>query len=218
MSDNEYDSNRRKRSSLVWQYFEKLSNSRVKCRICQHEQRYMGNTANSLRHLKVKHDIDARACGLNDPENVRKMKELSVSTLELEQSIAAKKGHFVENDCSNSFGNNVNEDEQPQMKERVLFHNHESRKKVDPYNSDSELPVDPEYFEELTTKDNQEHEPTKNNPISGTTKRRLYLEEQRIIAETNYFREKADYFRIQKHLAFLQAKKIKYELDLLYGK
>lgn len=83
MSDDEHNSNKdgdirvRKRSSLVWQYFEKLSRSRVKCRVCQHEQKYLGNTANALRHLKVKHDVDARPIGLTDPENVKRMKALT---------------------------------------------------------------------------------------------------------------------------------------------
>lgn len=54
----------------------------------------------------------------------------------------------------------------------------------------------------------------------GATKRKTSptLEEQRIMAETEYYREKAAYFRIQKHLAFLQAKKVKYELEQLYGR
>ncbi|GBP88621.1 hypothetical protein EVAR_100548_1 [Eumeta japonica] len=72
MSDNEEstkDGPTRKRGSLVWQYFEKLSSVRVKCRICQHEQRYMGNTANALRHLKVKHDIDFYDEGEHRNEN-----------------------------------------------------------------------------------------------------------------------------------------------------
>lgn len=48
--------------------------------------------------------------------------------------------------------------------------------------------------------------------------RRIKLEEDRIIAETEYFREKAAYFRIQKHLTALQAKKIKVELEQITSK
>lgn len=39
------------------------------------------------------------------------------------------------------------------------------------------------------------------------------LEEDRILAETEYFREKAAFFRIQKHLTALQAKKVKLEIE-----
>lgn len=147
MSDNESDSNRRKRSSLVWQYFEKLSDSRVKCRICRHEQRYMGNTANALRHLKVKHDIDARACGLSDPENVRKMKALSVSASHLEKTIAViQKGQQFENSYSNKQVNDNGQNELPEIKEKLFCHNRQSGEaaihtveEIDPYNSGSEV-------------------------------------------------------------------------------
>lgn len=59
-----------------------------------------------------------------------------------------------------------------------------------------------------------------NHVGTTATKRKTSptLEEQRIMAETEYYREKAAYFRIQKHLAFLQAKKVKYELEQLYGR
>lgn len=43
--------------------------------------------------------------------------------------------------------------------------------------------------------------------------RKSKLEEDRIKAETEYFREKAAYFRLQKHLTVLQAKKIKLEIE-----
>lgn len=99
MSDNN-DSNEdmpiRKRASLVWQYFEKLTSFRIKCRICQHEQRYMGNTANALRHLKAKHDIDARPVGLTDPENVKRMKALSTSGIPFKHTLAAIN---IKNEC-----------------------------------------------------------------------------------------------------------------------
>ncbi|XP_013117082.1 uncharacterized protein LOC106094417 [Stomoxys calcitrans] len=220
MSDNEFESRRKIRKSLVWQYFEKLSTNRMKCRICMHDQRYMGNTANALRHLKVKHDIDARACGLDDPENVRRMKELSRSSSQLEETIAAIRG------------NNYNSDDGPfqavsrrPSKTQDIF-NYDGETEFDPYNSDNEHVVeigqDSKNFLR-TNVQNLESSPlpkftSSSSSKSGMKRKELSLEEERIVAETEYFREKAAYFRIQKHLALLQAKKVKHELQQLYGK
>lgn len=44
---------------------------------------------------------------------------------------------------------------------------------------------------------------------------RSQLDEERVIAETEYFREKAAYFKLQKHLTALQAKKIRLEIEQL---
>lgn len=56
-----------------------------------------------------------------------------------------------------------------------------------------------------------------SNAASGK-KRNMNLVDERLIAETEYFREKAAYYRIQKHLSALQAKRAKYELDQLFAK
>lgn len=143
MSDNENESNnRRKRTSLVWQYFEKLNSMRVKCRICLHEMRYMGNTANSLRHLKVKHEIDARAQGLEDPENVKRMKALSGCSSTLDQTIAAIKSeqqqtnsaidHSCEEDVDNQ-GRTI------KSSRNSISNCDEEETEVDPYCSDNEV-------------------------------------------------------------------------------
>lgn len=147
MSDND-GSNKdvpiRKRASLVWQYFEKLSSVRVKCRICQHEQRYMGNTANALRHLKAKHDIDARAVGLSDPENVKRMKALSTSGIPFEQTIAAI---TIKNECHYADDNDNDEDHHDEGKEREetederSFKSSRNRRRVNVY--ENEVDIDP---------------------------------------------------------------------------
>ncbi|XP_075148545.1 uncharacterized protein LOC142222336 [Haematobia irritans] len=207
-SDHENDNVKKKRGgSLVWQLYKKLSSSKMKCLICMHEQRYLGNTANALRHLKVKHDIDARACGLNDPENVRRMKELCVSPRQLEQSIS-----FIQ-------GNDTYEDENSQHSIRKSTTRHkipfDDEPEFDPYTDNEclvEMGEDSKNFVQSDVKKpsdklNTSDSPTKQNDYS--------LEEKKIIAETEYYREKAAYFRIQKHLSLLQAKKAKYELQQL---
>lgn len=87
MSSSENESKKdlplRKRKSLVWQYFEKLSRARVRCRICRHEQNYQGNTGNILRHLKAKHQVDATQRGQMDPDNLQRLKALNNSTVNM---------------------------------------------------------------------------------------------------------------------------------------
>ncbi|XP_037948979.1 uncharacterized protein LOC119680299 [Teleopsis dalmanni] len=46
-----------------------------------------------------------------------------------------------------------------------------------------------------------------------SSKRLQKLDEERILMETEYFREKAGYYRMQKYLTALQAKKLKYEIE-----
>lgn len=65
-----------RRVSLVWKYFDKLNNTRIKCRLCGHEQNYQCTTGNILRHLKNKHDLDATINGMKDPKNIQRMHEL----------------------------------------------------------------------------------------------------------------------------------------------
>lgn len=69
---------------------------------------------------------------------------------------------------------------------------------------------------------NKDDEDELMNPYQNfkrnTNRKRSSLEDERIKAEIEYFREKAAYFRIQKHLTALQAKKVKFELEQLYAK
>ncbi|XP_037816139.1 uncharacterized protein LOC119606656 [Lucilia sericata] len=236
MSDND-ESNKdvplRKRASLVWQYFEKLSSVRVKCRICQHEQRYMGNTANALRHLKAKHDIDARAVGLADPENVKRMKALSTSGIPFEQRIAAinikSENRFDEDDedqrtegSRQKEGEDESEDvghsKYSRNRQRISVYDNEAD--IDPYGNNEEPFIDFNDSNNHYTSKDELGEPFENNRNSknNLNRKRSTLEDERIIAETEYFREKAAYFRIQKHLTALQAKKVKFELEQLYAK
>ncbi|XP_075170561.1 uncharacterized protein LOC142242993 [Haematobia irritans] len=217
-SDNDNGTSKKKLGgSLVWQLYTKLKDSRMKCLICMHEQRYLGNTANALTHLKVKHNIEARRCGLKDPENVKRMKELCPNPRQLEQSIA-----YIQD---NEFGEDENPLHMPRKSSstRQEIPSFEDALDFDPYNSDNELPVevmvDNKNFARANIKTFTE---SINNPKQtfndSPSKRKDYsLEDKRIIAETEYYREKAAYFRIQKHLALLQAKKVKYELKQLFG-
>ncbi|KAM7361245.1 uncharacterized protein ACRADG_010750 [Cochliomyia hominivorax] len=236
MSDND-GSNKdmpiRKRASLVWQYFEKLSSVRVKCRICQHEQRYMGNTANALRHLKAKHDIDARAIGLSDPENVKRMKALSTVGIPFEPTIAAI---HIKNECN--FDDEEEDQHQTNEKEvdeveddhhfkyssndqRISIYDNADND-IDPYGNNDEPLVDfNDTKNHYMSKYDEDDEDTFNQNRklkSASTRKRSSLEDERTRAEIEYFREKAAYFRILKHLTALQAKKVKFELEQLYEK
>lgn len=66
------------------------------------------------------------------------------------------------------------------------------------------------FYEELQ-EDSIYNDDHKEQDLKSARKEKL--EENRILAETEYFREKAAYFRIQKHFTALQAKKIKLEID-----
>ncbi|XP_065360839.1 uncharacterized protein LOC135954573 [Calliphora vicina] len=234
MSDNEEcnkDVPIRKRASLVWQYFEKLSSVRVKCRICQHEQRYMGNTANALRHLKAKHDIDARAVGLADPENVKRMKALSTSGIPFEPAIAAinikNECHFDDDNEDQDTEDREKDGDEEEDERHLKFSRNRQRinlyskeTDIDPYGNNDEPFIDfSDTNNHLTSKDDLEDTLNHNrNTKSSSNRKRSSLEDDRIIAETEYFREKAAYFRIQKHLSALQAKKVKFELEQMYAK
>lgn len=151
MSDNEdsmKDGPTRKRGSLVWQYFEKLSSVRVKCRICQHEQRYMGNTANALRHLKVKHDIDVRPIGLSDPENVKRMKALAPFGVQpFEPKVSAVN---IKNEC-NFYDEDEHRNENGEKdssesftksnRNRRILNNLDNENDVDPYGNEEVLVI-----------------------------------------------------------------------------
>lgn len=50
---------------------------------------------------------------------------------------------------------------------------------------------------------------------SRVKKDKSQLDDERIKAETQYFIEKANYYKLQKHLTALQAKKIKIEIEQL---
>lgn len=45
----------RVKSSRVWQHYEKIDNTRVKCNLCKKEFKFSGNTSNLHYHLKRKH-------------------------------------------------------------------------------------------------------------------------------------------------------------------
>uniref|UniRef100_A0A1A9W7X9 BED-type domain-containing protein n=1 Tax=Glossina brevipalpis TaxID=37001 RepID=A0A1A9W7X9_9MUSC len=198
MSSSDDESNKdlpiRKRKSLVWKYFEKLSRARVRCRVCRHEQNYQGNTGNILRHLKAKHQIDATQRGQRDPENLQRMKALndSASHVKSEAVPIKTENHLMNRESGSHLTSYCDEPD------------------VDPY-EDNEPLVD--FISTDTTYRDKDDCFTRNQPLM---KRKNSLENDRIIAETEYFREKAAYFRIQKHLSALQAKKIKFELEQLY--
>lgn len=152
MSDNEEstkDVPLRKRASLVWQYFEKLSSVLVKCRICNHEQRYMGNTANALRHLKAKHDIDARPVGLSDPENVKRMKSLSICGMPFDPSNAAinikNESNFYDDNAeqNNDKGEQDDEEESEHQtkyrRKRQRINLFDNEPDIDPYGNNDEV-------------------------------------------------------------------------------
>uniref|UniRef100_A0A1A9V3F6 BED-type domain-containing protein n=1 Tax=Glossina austeni TaxID=7395 RepID=A0A1A9V3F6_GLOAU len=200
MSSSDNESNKelpiRKRKSLVWKYFEKLSRARVRCRVCRHEQNYQGNTGNILRHLKAKHQIDATQRGQRDPENLQRMKELNSSASHL-------------NDISTAVP--IKTENQPTRRvSRTHLTSYCDEPDIDPY-EDNEPLVNFINTDFISTERDECY-----NGSQPSTKRKSSLEDARIIAETEYFREKAAYFRIQKHLSALQAKKVKFELEQLY--
>lgn len=90
-----------KKRSLVWQFFEKLSRERVRCRLCEHEQNYQGTTGNILRHLKAKHNLDATLKGQQDPKNQQRIKDLGglVTPIKTEIKIERKQRVRKESEC-----------------------------------------------------------------------------------------------------------------------
>ncbi|KAM7361246.1 uncharacterized protein ACRADG_010759 isoform 1-T2 [Cochliomyia hominivorax] len=211
LENSNYDEHKSKKRSLVWNFFEKISQQRVKCRICEHEQNYQGTTGNILRHLKARHNLDVTIKGQQDPQNQERIKELSqmtkLSFTTTQQMNVDRKPKIKHNPSESSDTNDTqdiynenNNDDVEQDNDR----NQESFEKDEIFCENL-----PEFEEDYFSINN------KLNVIDHDQKsaRRTKLEEDRIIAETEYFREKAAYFRLQKHLTALQAKKIKLEIN-----
>lgn len=117
-----YDEHKTKKRSLVWKFFEKISQHRVKCRLCEHEQNYQGTTGNILRHLKARHNLDLTLKGQQDVENQQRIKELSgmtelptINKIKIERKPVVKRNSSATSDSSDTmdpYNNNDNDDEQ----------------------------------------------------------------------------------------------------------
>lgn len=116
-SNSSNATNKLKRRSLVWNFFQKISRERVQCLLCQHEQNYQGTTGNILRHLKARHALDATIKGQRDPQNQVIIKELmSITTstapskdYERKPTIVSKVSASDNSDAGDSYTNNDNE-------------------------------------------------------------------------------------------------------------
>ncbi|XP_017463496.1 PREDICTED: uncharacterized protein LOC108356904 [Rhagoletis zephyria] len=185
----------RKKVSIVWRYFEKLDRLRVRCRLCGHKQNYQGTTGNILRHLKNKHNIDATLKGQK-------------TNTELVTS-----GNQVE---SNSYDKNIQEESC-----EIVFLKNESTESIHRHLSDKSAArtsvegLDPYSDSTFQLYDYTDESPNKNIVLNPAETEKYSVEEERLLAEIEYFREKAGYYKMQKNLVALQAKKIKYELGHL---
>ncbi|XP_018799684.1 PREDICTED: uncharacterized protein LOC108975573 [Bactrocera latifrons] len=187
----------RKKVSIVWRYFEKLDRLRVRCRLCRHEQNYQGTTGNILRHLKNKHNIDATLKGQQANPNMA-----SKFVKEIEEK---SNGRTADEDCSESDFLKIEPTDVSSSSRRVddVKSKETLGEELDPY-TDNALFYN--YVEDPTGK---------SNVLNLDGNKKLSAEEERIMAEIEYFREKAGYYRMQKNLVALQAKKIKHELKNL---
>lgn len=112
-----YEEQSTKKRSLVWNFFERISRQRVQCRVCKHEQNYQGTTGNILRHLKARHSLDATLRGQQDPQNQKRIRELT------------------EMITSGTIPVNINQTPIINIRKRSIAS--ESSDTVDPYNDDS---------------------------------------------------------------------------------
>ncbi|XP_065360828.1 uncharacterized protein LOC135954563 [Calliphora vicina] len=191
-----YEEQKSRKRSLVWNFFEKVGLKRVRCRVCSHEQNYQGTTGNILRHLKARHDLDVTLKGQQDPRNRKRIKEYSSMTLPIKTE--------------------VNIDRKPVLPIRKLSMSSESSDTVDPYSGTKQEKFESGnmFYETIPELEEDCLEESINYKIQERkSSKRTKLEEDRILAETEYFREKAAYFRIQKHFTALQAKKVKLEIE-----
>ncbi|XP_011213477.2 uncharacterized protein LOC105233189 [Bactrocera dorsalis] len=187
----------RKKVSIVWRYFEKLDRLRVRCRLCRHEQNYQGTTGNILRHLKNKHNIDATLKGQQANPNMA-----SKFVKEIEEK---SNGRTVDEDCSESDFLKIEPTDVSS-----------SSRRVDDMKSKDTLDEELDPYTDNALFYNYVEDPTgKSNGLNMDGNKKLTAEEERIMAEIEYFREKAGYYRMQKNLVALQAKKIKHELKNL---
>ncbi|XP_067616572.1 uncharacterized protein [Eurosta solidaginis] len=189
----------RKKVSIVWRYFEKLDRWRVRCNICRHEQNYQGTTGNILRHLKNKHDIDV---------SLKAQKSNPGLIQKLQNSVEENYRTGDELD----YGDNV-----ATKNEHGLVRSPRKQPKYDRNNSISGTDIGDPYTDSTFQLYNNysEEQSYKNTNKNLMDKQKYSPEEERILAEIEYFREKAGYYRMQKNLVALQAKKVKYELDHL---
>ncbi|XP_075148544.1 uncharacterized protein LOC142222335 [Haematobia irritans] len=201
------DSLRPRKRSLVWGLFEKLGRFRVRCRLCSHEQNYQGTTGNILRHLKSKHGLDATIKGQQEPEHQERLKELlssvpmSASEIKIERNFKRRRST------------------QTMSTPKIVSETDENP--YDEANSTTyvlEEPFENYLYDELDDGDEQEQDnllvPDKNSTPTAKTKK-ANLDEERIMAEIEYYKQRAEYFKLQKHLTALQAKKVRLEIEQL---
>uniref|UniRef100_A0A1I8PM25 BED-type domain-containing protein n=1 Tax=Stomoxys calcitrans TaxID=35570 RepID=A0A1I8PM25_STOCA len=214
MSENDYDDCLRPRKrSLVWHFFEKLSRTRVRCRMCCHEQNYQGTTGNILAHLKSKHELDATIKGQQSPKNQERLRLLLNNVASLTIPITEIK---IERRYSNK--NSLGESQAYKI---TPYEEDTSDVPVKPTTTNTGLPVE-EPFEEYMCEDELLHDPNNddtwdppNISVTSKNKRKTKLDDELVAAEAEYYRQKAGYFKLQKFLTALQAKKIKIEIEQL---
>ncbi|XP_037816137.1 uncharacterized protein LOC119606655 [Lucilia sericata] len=196
-----YEEQQKRKRSLVWNFFEKVGLKRVRCRICNHEQNYQGTTGNILRHLKARHDLDVTLKGQQDPRNMQRINELSNMSLPLASEMNIdRKPTVLPKIRKKSVSSDTSDTLDP-------YNDHENNTKQENFENDMFYESMPELQEDCL-------EESLNVKLDDRkTAKRIKLEEDRIVAETEYFREKAAYFRMQKHFTALQAKKVKLEIE-----
>ncbi|XP_013117083.1 uncharacterized protein LOC106094418 [Stomoxys calcitrans] len=213
---NADDSLRPRKRSLVWGLFEKLGRYRVRCRLCAHEQNYQGTTGNILRHLKSKHGLDATIKGQQEPEHQERLKTLlanvpmSASDIKVERNFKRRKSSLTINSTKLEPETEENPYESDGIANSTTYVLEEPFENYI-YGDDPTLdPVSENEQDNLNPADSN-----KSPPQTAKRRNKANLDEERVMAEIEYYRQRADYFKLQKHLTALQAKKIRIEIEQL---
>ncbi|XP_053945445.1 uncharacterized protein LOC128854948 [Anastrepha ludens] len=200
--------------NFIWEHCEHTDDGKIKCNMCNNTFDEKG-FEEIRRHLTVTHAV------LSSPpakRHRRRRRNLPEETCDETDE------YEYDNDDDNWQG--VNE-------EYTIEYNDASVKKDQPTFEDiieedhagqingDEDPFDPNVMHNypvarpLSASSSHEATPDRFFKISADTNRLRKLNEERLRMETEYFREKAGYYRMQKYFTALQAKKVRLELDRL---
>lgn len=106
----------RVKKSRVWEYFEKIDNSKVKCNICKRDFKFSGNTSNLHFHLRRKHLTFS--VGEKILENLETEEELDNSEIAVTsiKDVPSKEGSCTTREVNVGASTSTSEIEHPKKK------------------------------------------------------------------------------------------------------
>uniref|UniRef100_W8CCS0 BED-type domain-containing protein n=3 Tax=Ceratitis capitata TaxID=7213 RepID=W8CCS0_CERCA len=199
--------------SFVWEHCDRIENSKIKCSMCN-------STFNEKEFSKIRtHLTVTHAIHLGPPPKLRRRNVVSEDTCESDE-------YEDENDDENWKVENeyttIEFNDEKIKKDQTTFDDIIEEDQVGQINCDED-PFDPNMLhayavaQPLSPTSSREGSPECKVKRPANTERLRALNEERLRMETEYFREKAGFYRMQKYFTALQAKKVRIELERMHS-